>query len=70
MEINENICVCEMCKLPSDFGAEVVNELKETGGYIVYQYGEYFADDNNYVCNTCIEDNEKTYNEWFWGETA
>jgi|TARA_B100001059_G_C17815523_1_gene574973 hypothetical protein len=70
MEINENICVCDECKLPSDFGGEVANSIDETGGYIIYLHGDYYADDDTYMCSVCIEKNEWFVNKWFWGETA
>jgi len=72
MEINENICVCDKCKLPSDFGRQLGGEVSNIDAHIIYKFGEFYVFENKetFMCNTCIEEDTKFYNEWFWGETT
>jgi len=54
--INENICVCDVCELPSDFGRETFRDLNAYEAYIVYEHGTFYGSteiDDNYWCNDC-----------------
>ena len=56
MEIKENICVCDVCELPSDFGRETCREINDTEAYITYEHGIFHGsveDDDTYWCNSC-----------------
>jgi len=56
MEIKENICVCDTCELPSDFGRETCREINDTEAYITYEHGIFHGsveDDDTYWCNDC-----------------
>ena len=54
--INENICVCDTCEIPSDFGKETSREINDTEAYITYEHGIFHGsveDDDTYWCNSC-----------------
>ena len=57
MEINnENICVCDTCEIPSDFGRETSREINDTEAYITYEHGIFYGsveDDDTYWCSSC-----------------
>jgi hypothetical protein len=57
MEINnENICVCDTCEIPSDFGKETFCDANAYEAYKVYEHGIFYGSreiDDTYLCNDC-----------------
>lgn len=54
--LGENICVCDTCELPSDFGRETFRDVNAYEAYIVYEHGTFYGSteiDDNYWCNDC-----------------
>ena len=56
MEIKENICVCDTCEIPSEFGKELSREINDTEGFITYEHGIFYGsveDEDTYWCSSC-----------------
>jgi len=60
--LGENICVCDECEIPSDFGIETNREENHLGMYIVYKHGfmynfkcisEEFGYEDVFLCDEC-----------------
>ena len=78
MEIDENICVCEICKLPIDVGNKLGANIDADGmgANLIYENAVFYGsincnnhyDNDIFICNDCSEKEQKSYNDWFWGE--